>query len=231
MPVDIENYDKIKAELNDEARLIAVSKTQSSADVLQLYNNGQREFGENYVQELVDKHLQLSEDIQWHFIGHLQSNKVKNIAPFISLIQSVDSYKLLQEIDKQAKKHERKINCLLQVHIAMEESKFGMDKAEIFEVLNKCESLQNIVITGLMGMASFTTDTEKVRQEFKTLQEIFNEVQAIKKTNCNMTILSMGMSGDYKIALQEGSKMVRIGSLIFGERKPHRNPSPNGEEL
>lgn len=218
MPVDIESYQAIKDELRENVQLIAVSKTQSSGDILKLYAAGQKDFGENYVQELVDKRSQLPKDTQWHFIGHLQSNKVKYIAPFVGLIHSVDSFKLLQEIDKQAKKNQRKINCLLQVHIAMEESKFGMNKEEIFDVISMCESLENIHISGLMGMASFTPDTEKVRHEFKTLNNLFTEVQPIKKTNCNITILSMGMSGDYKIALEEGSNMVRIGSLIFGER-------------
>lgn len=218
MPVDIESYHKIKAELEGKARLIAVSKTQSSEDILKLYEAGQRDFGENYVQELVDKQSALPKDIDWHFIGHLQSNKVKFIAPFINLVQSVDSFKLLQEINKQAFKSQRKINCLLQVHIAMEESKFGMNKEELLEVINRCESLQNIHISGLMGMASFTDNSEKVKEEFRTLKSLFNEVEPIKKHNCNFTILSMGMSGDYKMALQEGSNMVRIGSLIFGER-------------
>jgi hypothetical protein len=218
MPVDVENYQKIKAELNDKARFIAVSKTQSFDDILKLYETGQRDFGENYVQELVDKQSALPKEIDWHFIGHLQSNKVKYIAPFVSLIQSVDSLKLLQEINKQALKYQRKINCLLQVHIAMEESKFGMDKAEIFDVLTKSESLENINISGLMGMASFTDDTKKVKEEFRTLKALFNAIQPTKKPNCNITILSMGMSGDYKMAMEEGSNMVRIGSLIFGER-------------
>lgn len=218
MPVDIESYHKIKAELEGKARLIAVSKTQSSEDILKLYEAGQRDFGENYVQELVDKQSTLPKDINWNFIGHLQTNKVKLIAPFISLVQSIDSFKLLQEINKQAFKNQRKINCLLQVHIAMEESKFGMNKEELLEVINGCESLQNIHISGLMGMASFTNNSEKVKEEFRTLKSLFNEVAPIKKSNCNLTILSMGMSGDYEMALQEGSNMVRIGSLIFGER-------------
>lgn len=218
MPVDIKSYHKIKAELEGKARLIAVSKTQSSKDILTLYEAGQRDFGENYVQELADKQLALPKDINWHFIGHLQTNKVKFIAPFISLVQSIDSFKLLQEINKQAFKNQRKINCLLQVHIAMEESKFGMNKEELLEVINGCESLQNIHISGLMGMASFTNNSEKVKEEFRTLKSLFDEVEPIKKSNCNPTILSMGMSGDYEMALQGGSNMVRIGSLIFGER-------------
>ncbi len=218
MPVNTDAYHKIKNELNECVHLIAVSKTKPEEDILELYNIGQRDFGENYVQELVDKYGQLPKDIQWHFIGHLQSNKVKYIAPFVSLIQSVDSFRLLREINKQAQKHQRKINCLLQLHIAIEESKFGMDKDEIMQVINDSESLLNINISGLMGMASFTPDLEKVRNEFKTLKMLFQEIQKIKKSNCNISILSMGMSADYKMALEEGSNMVRIGSLLFGER-------------
>ncbi len=218
MPVNLDSYHNIKAELKENTKFVAVSKTQPPEDILKLYEAGQRNFGENYVQELVDKSAQLPKDIKWHFIGHLQSNKVKYIAPFVGLIQSVDSFKLLQEINKQALKQQRKINCLLQVHIAMEENKFGMNKEEIFDVLSKSDSFENINICGLMGMASFTNDQEKVKQEFRTLKEIFTEAQGIQKSNCNVTILSMGMSGDYKLAIEEGSNMIRIGSLIFGER-------------
>ncbi|MEO7800491.1 MAG: YggS family pyridoxal phosphate-dependent enzyme [Ginsengibacter sp.] len=218
MPVNLDSYHNIKAELKENTKFVAVSKTQFPDDILKLYEAGQRDFGENYVQELVDKSAQLPDDIYWHFIGHLQSNKVKYIAPFVGLIQSVDSFKLLQEINKQALKQQRKINCLLQVHIAMEENKFGMTKEEIFDVLHKSDSFENINICGLMGMASFTSDQVKVKQEFRTLKEIFIEAQVIQKSNCNVTILSMGMSGDYKFAIEEGSNMIRIGSLIFGER-------------
>lgn len=200
--------------------LVAVSKTKPVADIQALYDMGQRDFGENYVQELVEKQPQLPADIRWHFIGHLQSNKVKYIASFVHLIHGVDSLKLLKEINKQAAKHNRVIHVLLQVHIAKEETKFGLDGSELAELLNHPElpALQNIRIIGLMGMASFSDDEELVRSEFKSLKALFDEHASLSTINCQLSTLSMGMSGDYQIAIEEGSNMVRIGSLLFGAR-------------
>ena len=222
MSVDQKNYKEILAELGSKAKLVAVSKTKSAADITELYNLGHRDFGENYVQELVDKYAALPTDIQWHFIGHLQSNKVKFIVPFISLIHGVDSFRLLQEINKQGQKNNRTINCLLQVHIAKEETKFGLSEEElsglIVQVNTNEKELSNVNISGLMGMASFTDDMEKVRSEFRYLKSLFDKHSKLETQNSKLTILSMGMSADYKIAIEEGSNMVRIGSLIFGER-------------
>lgn len=211
MPVNKSNYERIKKELQAKAvTLVAVSKTKPVEDILELYELGHRDFGENYVQELVDKEAQLPKDIRWHFIGHLQSNKVKYIAPFVHLIHGVDSFKLLQEIDKQAKKQNRIIDCLLQVYIAKEETKFGLDENELAEVL--MSELVNVQVCGLMGMASFSDDMELVRSEFRYLKTLFDKQPKLQT-------LSMGMSGDYRIAVEEGSNMVRIGSLLFGERQ------------
>lgn len=220
MPVNSEAYKKISSELRDKnVTLVAVSKTKPVEDILELYHLGQRDFGENYVQELVEKQEQLPKDIRWHFIGHLQSNKVKLIAPFISLIHSVDTQKLLKEINKQAIKNDRIINCLLQVHIAKEETKFGWDEEELKELfttdLVNGTGYKNVSVKGLMGMASFTDNAEIVRKEFKSLKVLFDQF-AIHHSI--FTILSMGMSSDYKMAIEEGSNMVRIGSLLFGER-------------
>jgi PLP dependent protein len=213
--INTENYQKIKQELSDKITLVAVSKTKPVEDILELYNSGQRDFGENYVQELVDKQAQLPKDIRWHFIGHLQSNKVKHIAPFVHLIHGVDSFGLLKETNKQALKNNRVIDCLLQIHIAQEETKFGLDEKELDELLNtdlnQLRELKNINVTGLMGMASFTDDMEKVRNEFRYLKGLSDKYAKLKT-------LSMGMSGDYKVAIEEGSTMVRIGSLLFGAR-------------
>jgi PLP dependent protein len=220
--VNESKYQEILKELNSKSvSLVAVSKIQSVQDIRKMYDLGQRDFGENYVQELVDKQAQLPQDIKWHFIGHLQSNKVKYIAPFVHLIQGVDSLKLLTEINKQAKKIGRVIHCLLQVHIAQEETKFGLDETELAEVMNKLQqetTFQNVFIDGLMGMASFSDDLEKVRSEMKTLEALFHKYQSLSTVNCQLSTLSMGMSGDYKIAIEEGSNMVRIGSLLFGAR-------------
>ena len=213
MPINIEKYKEILVELNNKATLIAVSKTKPIEDIQALYNEGQRDFGENYVQELVDKEAVLPKDIRWHFIGHLQSNKVKFIAPFVYLIHGVDSVSLLQEINKQAAKNNRVIDCLLQVHIAAEETKFGFDEKELFDL--KISQFENLKIKGLMGMASFSDDMNLVRSEFKKLKTIYNQLSTL---NSQLSTLSMGMSGDYKIAIEEGSNMVRIGSLLFGER-------------
>jgi len=199
--------------------LVAVSKTKPAEDIQTLYELGQRVFGENYVQELVDKQAALPKDIHWHFIGHLQSNKVKFIAPFVYLIHGVDSYKLLQEINKQAAKNDRVIDCLLQIHIAQEETKFGFDEAELEQLFSSdITSLSNICIKGMMGMASFSDDKEKVRGEFKRLKSLFNQYAQLSFANCQLSIVSMGMSGDYKLAIEEGSTMVRIGSMLFGSR-------------
>jgi len=219
MPVNIELYQSIIAELNlQQVQLIAVSKTKPNEDIIELYNLGQRAFGENYVQELIDKEASLPKDIQWHFIGHLQSNKVKYIAPFVHLIHGVDSEKLLQEINKQAIKQNRVIDCLLQVHIATEETKFGFDAGSISELIQseRLANYPNIRIKGLMGMASFSEDTHLLTKEFTSLKQIFD--QAAVQLGNQFTILSMGMSSDYNLAISLGSNMVRIGSLLFGAR-------------
>ena len=216
MLINIDHYKLLKDVLTKkQVTLVAVSKIQSIEKIKALYDLGERNFGENYVQELCTKEQELQDSgINWHFIGHLQCNKVKYIAPFIHLIQSVDSLKLLKEINKEAKKNNRIINCLLQVYIAKEETKYGLDENELAEILNFKElgNLENIEIKGLMGMASFVDDENIVKSEFNYLQSIFNQ-------NPQFEILSMGMSGDYELAISCGSNMVRIGSSIFGARK------------
>ncbi len=218
--ISTEAYKLLIEELKPtNTTLVAVSKTKPVEDISALYELGQRYFGENYVQELVDKEAILPKDIRWHFIGHLQSNKVKYIAPFVHLIHGVDSYKLLQEINKQAAKYNRTINCLLQVHIAQEETKFGFDEAELEQLFSSdFSSLTHINIVGMMGMASFSEDKEKVGSEFQHLKSLFNQYKTINTANCQLSIISMGMSGDYALAIHEGSTMVRIGSLLFGNR-------------
>jgi PLP dependent protein len=214
MSANITGYRKINEELQAKSvLLVAVSKTKPIEDILELYHLGQRDFGENYVQELVDKAAQLPKDIRWHFIGHLQTNKVKLIAPFVQLIHGVDSLKLLKEINKEATKSNRVIDCLLQIHIAQEETKFGLDEEELELIIGQLADMpmSNVRIAGLMGMASFTDDMTKVREEFKKLREVFDHYPKLQT-------LSMGMSSDYKVAIEEGSNMVRIGSLLFGER-------------
>lgn len=222
MAVDLKKYHEIKAELDAKhVQLVAVSKIKPVPELLQLYQAGQRDFGENYVQEVVDKQPQLPADTRWHFIGHLQSNKVKYIAPFVYLIHGVDSLKLLNEINKQGAKNNRVIHCLLQVHIAQEETKFGFDASELAEAMRAIQTpaaYPNIMVDGLMGMASFSDDLDKVRSEMKFLKQLFDTFSTAKTTNCHFTILSMGMSGDYAMAIEEGSNMVRIGSLLFGAR-------------
>lgn len=214
MPVDIAQYQSVLQTLSSShTTLVAVSKTKPAADIQILYDLGQRDFGENYVQELTEKEAILPKDIRWHFIGHLQSNKVKYIAPFVHLIHGVDSFKLLKEIDKQAAKCNRKIHCLLQVHIAQEETKFGLDEQELSEVVTALDTLQHVQVKGLMGMASFSNDTSKLREEFRTLKSLFDRY---KNTQQPWSVLSMGMSSDYTIAIEEGSTLVRIGSLLFG---------------
>jgi len=220
MSVNFELYKNIVEELKaKKVTLIAVSKTKPAEEILELYNAGQTDFGENYVQELTDKYEQLPKDIRWHFIGHLQSNKVKYIASFVFLIHGVDSKKLLIEINKQAEKCNRVIDCLLQIHIAKEETKFGLDENELHELLAaNYTNYQNIRVRGLMGMASFTDDMGKVRIEFRFLKSLFDKYSTLSMVNGQWPILSMGMSADYKIAIDEGSNMVRIGSLLFGKR-------------
>ncbi|MFD2033945.1 YggS family pyridoxal phosphate-dependent enzyme [Belliella marina] len=206
---------------NPECLLIAVSKTKPIGDLKEAYDAGMRDFGENKVQELVDKQAQMPEDIRWHMIGHLQRNKVKYIAPFVHLIHGVDSFKLLKEINKQAKKAERIIPCLIQMHIAKEESKFGFDEVELEEMLTSEEikSLTHVNIIGLMGMATFTENQDLVRSEFKGLKALFDNLKGRElPDNFEMKEISMGMSGDYLIAQEEGSTMVRVGSAIFGGR-------------
>lgn len=218
MSVDVVQLKKLLTELKPyHAALVAVSKKKSVDEIQQVYRAGHAVFGENYVQELKEKYEALPKDIQWHFIGHLQTNKVKVIAPFVSLIQSVDSLKLLKEINKEAEKNNRVIQCLLQVHVAQEETKFGLSSEEAETLLRSPElkSLKNISITGLMGMATLTEDQSKIRNEFKMLKNLQDR---LRTPSSGLPTLSMGMTSDYKIALEQGSNMVRIGSAIFGER-------------
>ena len=220
MPVNTEAYQSIKEQLQSKkVQLVAVSKTKPNEDIEALYALGQRNFGENYVQELVDKAASLPSDIHWHFIGHLQSNKVKYIAPFVYLIHGVDSEKLLAEINKQAIKQNKMIACLLQVHIATEETKFGFDAASLTEFISsgRLSNYSNVVVKGLMGMASFSEDKALVEKEFVTLKTIYDHT-ATHLNNVHFDTLSMGMSGDYALAIENGSNLVRIGSLLFGAR-------------
>lgn len=227
MAINTEKYTSLLTELNGKATLVAVSKTKPNEDIQALYDLGQRDFGENYVQELVDKQAALPKDIRWHFIGHLQSNKVKYIAPFVHLVHGVDSPGLLKEINKQGAKNNRVIDCLLQVHIAREETKFGFNEDELKQ-LRDLQELKNVHITGLMGMASFSDDKDLVKNEFSYLKSLFDSktlftqpgevTEQVATSTVQLSILSMGMSGDYTIALEEGSNMLRIGSLLFGER-------------
>lgn len=222
MSVDLDAYESIKKQLADKSvQLIAVSKFKSIEDIQVLYDAGQRDFGENFVQELLLKYEQLPKDINWHFIGHLQSNKVKYIAPFVHLIHGVDSAKLLQEINKQALKSSRTIACLLQIYIAEEETKYGFSKEEL-EELKKINSLSNVEICGLMGMASFTEDKQKINNEFFKLSEIYQHFGTPALAPKPLSILSMGMSSDYEMAINNGSNMVRIGSLLFGSRNNNK---------
>lgn len=211
------NLLKILDDLPKDISLVAVSKTKSNSEIMEAYEAGQRIFGENKIQELVPKWNELPKDIEWHMVGHMQSNKVKYIGEFVSLIHSVDSLKLLKEINKQGLKNNRKINCLLQIHIAQEQTKFGLNEAELFELIDSEEfgNLKNVTIKGLMGMATFTDDKEQIRKEFAYLNSIYLKLKNKMK---EVNVLSMGMSGDYKIAIEQGSTMVRIGSSIFGVR-------------
>ncbi len=218
------NLLEVKRQIDDRAILVAVSKTKPNEDVLEAYEAGQRIFGENKVQELTGKYESLPKDIEWHMIGHLQSNKVKYIAPFVSLIHGVDTEKLLKTINKEGKKNNRKIPCLLQVHIAEEESKFGFSEGELMDLLSKelFEELQYVEIKGVMGMATFTQDTSQIRKEFGGLKQLFDRLkQSVFAADDSFSEISMGMSGDYQIAIEEGSTMVRVGSSIFGARNYH----------
>ncbi len=219
MSINVQAYQQLTAALKPQnVSLVAVSKIKPVSDIKALYDLGQRDFGENYVQELVDKQSQLPGDIHWHFIGHLQSNKVKYIAPFVHLIHGVDSVNLLKEINKQALKNDRIIDCLLQVHVAKEETKYGLDEKELHEVLAQLPALKNVRIKGLMGMASFSDDEALVRREFRQLKKLYEQLDEPGVPNLQPQILSIGMSGDYKMAIEEGSTMVRVGSLLFGAR-------------
>ena len=220
--IDFEHYNNLNQELTaNNVTLIAVSKVQPIEKIKRLYDFGHRIFGENKAQELNSKYSELPADIKWHFIGHLQSNKIRSIIPFVSLIHSVDSYKLLQEINKEALKAERVVDCLMQIYIAKEESKFGLDEEELNDILSSKEfyELKNINITGLMGMATFTDNHTLVRQEFRYLKNLFNNIKGeYFRDSVSFKDLSMGMSDDYKVAIEEGSSMVRVGTYIFGER-------------
>jgi PLP dependent protein len=224
MHIQKEKYARIRKEVQSvNATLVAVSKTKPVEAIKELYELGHRDFGENYVQELTEKQNQVPPDIRWHFIGHLQSNKVKYIAHFVHLIHGIDSFKLLKEVNKQAAKNNRVIEVLIQVHIAQEETKFGLDEKELDHLFSdrlnqELQQLKNVRIVGLMGMASFSEDLDLVRNEFRALKRLFDKYDASSTEIWQMNILSMGMSGDYTIALEEGSTMVRIGSLIFGSR-------------
>lgn len=216
-----DNLLEIKTSLPPHVTLVAVSKTKPVADLMEAYNAGQRIFGENKIQEMAAKHAEMPKDIQWHMIGHVQTNKVKYMAPFVKLVHGVDSLKLLAEIDRQAKRYRKVIDCLLQVHIAEEDTKFGLDEPELDALLasEDFHQMANVRITGLMGMATFTDDQSQIEREFRHLKSIFDRLSARPETsNFKPETLSMGMSGDYQLAIACGSTMVRIGSSIFGER-------------
>jgi len=215
-----QNLKHIKAELPEHVTLVAVSKTKPLIDIMEAYNAGQRIFGENKIQDMVEKYEQLPKDIEWHMIGHVQRNKVKYMAPFVSLIHGVENLKVLKEINKQAIKHNRIIDCLLQIKIASEDSKFGMTSKEALSILQSEEfsELNNVMITGVMGMATFTDDQEQIRSEFNYLKSTFEDLKKLQTTNCQLETISMGMSGDYELAISCGSTMIRVGSSIFGLR-------------
>jgi pyridoxal phosphate enzyme (YggS family) len=215
-----ESLNNITSQIPEKVALVAVSKTKPVSDLMEAYNAGQRIFGENKIQEMADKYEQMPKDIKWHMIGHVQRNKVKYMAEFVSLIHGVDSFKLLNEINKQAVKFDRVVNCLLQIKIAEEDSKFGMSTQDAKELLisEEFKKLKNIKITGLMGMATFTDDNEQVEQEFKKLKTTFDDLKSLQLASCELEIISMGMSGDFKLAIDCGSNMIRVGSSIFGAR-------------
>ena len=215
-----DNLKQIKSNLPAHVTLVAVSKTKPISDLMEAYNAGQRIFGENKIQEMVEKYELMPKDVEWHMIGHVQSNKVKYMAHFVSLIHGVDNLKLLKEINKQAAKHNRTINCLLQIKIAEEESKFGMSAHDAQEILSSKDfsELKNVCIVGVMGMATFTDDQTQIKQEFQKLKSIFDKLQPLKTFNFKPEIISMGMSDDYQLAIACGSTMIRVGSSIFGQR-------------
>ncbi|SKB75541.1 YggS family pyridoxal phosphate-dependent enzyme [Dyadobacter psychrophilus] len=215
-----ENIDQIEKGLKQETRLIAVTKTKPEEVLLEAYQAGCKRFGENKVQEMTAKYEALPKDIEWHMIGHLQTNKVKYMAPYVALVHSVDSFKLLKEINKEAAKHKRVINCLLQIFIAREETKFGLSEEEAIEILTSpaLKTLQNVRILGLMGMASNTNDQNMIRNEFRGLKSLFETFKKYNNEQISMQELSMGMSADYNIAMEEGSTLIRVGSFIFGSR-------------
>lgn len=215
-----QNLKSIKQSLPEHVTLVAVSKTKPVSDLIEAYNAGQRIFGENKIQEMVDKYQEMPKDIKWHMIGHVQRNKVKYMAEFVDLIHGVDSIKLVKEINKQAKKHDRVINCLLQIKIAEEDSKFGMSTNDAKSLLQSedFKSFNNVNISGVMGMATFTDNETQIKEEFKRLKSTFEDLKNIKTSNCNLQTISMGMSGDYPLAIECGSTMIRVGSSIFGER-------------
>jgi pyridoxal phosphate enzyme (YggS family) len=211
-----ENIQKIKAEIPESVTLVAVSKTKPASDISEAYEGGQRVFGENKIQEMASKYEELPKDIQWHMIGNVQTNKIKYMAPFVSLVHGVDREKVLKELNKQAAKNDRTINCLLQVHIAEEDTKFGFDKNELSELADHLKDFMNVNIVGLMGMATNTTNKAQIKQEFEGLNDIFHELK--EKLGADFKTLSMGMSGDYNLAIECGSTMIRVGSSIFGAR-------------
>jgi len=215
-----ENLKTIKSSIPEHVTLVAVSKTKPVSDLMEAYNAGQRVFGENKIQEMAEKYEEMPKDIKWHMIGHVQRNKVKYMASFVSLIHGVDNFKLLKEIDKQAKKHDRVIDCLLQIKIASEDSKFGMSFEDVskFTQSKIMSELKNIRVTGVMGMATFTDDKSQIKNEFNRLKFTFDALKALQTENCKLQIISMGMSGDYKLAIDCGSTMIRVGSSIFGLR-------------
>lgn len=215
-----ENLNHIKSTLPEHVTLVAVSKTKSVDEIMEAYNAGQRVFGENKIQEMVEKETQLPKDMEWHMIGNVQRNKVKHMAQFVDLIHGVDSLRLLREVDKQAKRNDRTIKCLLQIKIAEEDTKFGMTSKDAQEILQSEEisELKNVSIVGVMGMATFTDDKKQIEQEFKKLKSTYDALKALNIDNCKLEIVSMGMSGDYEMAIACGSNMVRVGSSIFGER-------------
>ena len=215
-----DNLLHIKSTLPEHVTLVAVSKTKPVSDIMEAYNAGQRIFGENKIQDMADKYEAMPKDIHWHMIGHVQRNKVKYMAPFVALIHGIDNFKLLEEINKQALKHDRVINCLLQIKIASEDSKFGLAPQDAIDIIQSEAflALKNVNITGVMGMATFTDDETQIESEFKLLKSTFDDLKTINPNNSAFTTISMGMSGDYKLAIQCGSTMVRVGSSIFGLR-------------
>ena len=215
-----QNLKEIKSNLPNDVTLVAVSKTKPISDLMEAYNAGQRIFGENKIQEMVEKYDEMPKDVEWHMIGHVQSNKVKYMASFVQLIHGVDKFKLLKEINKQAKKYDRVIDCLLQIKIASEDSKFGMSAKEATEIIQSqaFSELNHIKIICVMGMATFTDDLNQIKNEFDKLKSTFDELKELSSDNCQLKIVSMGMSGDYQLAIDSGSTMIRVGSSIFGDR-------------